>query len=114
MATYFHKTILLYLLYIEFLEICVTFIVDEPNKDVFSSLYSSLKLTQFETDVDKNIGKVKHINDQTDLQQLNSPSGKWSVEKITVEDSPKVNDELSNVKKCLFKEKTIAEEIRGS
>lgn len=83
-----------------------------------SPYYSSSKLSQLETDYSKNNHEIKHINDDqtTNQQQLNSPSGTWSVEKVMAEDhyySPKIN-ELSIAKKSLFKEKTAAEEILGT
>jgi len=83
------------------------------------SPYSSSKLSQFETNNSKNNHEVKQNsdNDQTINQQLiNSPSGMWSVEKMIVEDNytAKINDELSTAKKCLFKERTVAEEILGN
>lgn len=85
-----------------------------------TSPYSSTKLSQFESNNSKNNHEVKQNSDddQTINQQLiNSPSGMWSVEKMIVEDNytaPKINDELSAAKKCLFKERTAAEEILGN
>jgi len=83
-----------------------------------TSPYSSTKLSKFETNNSKNNHELKlNDDDQTTNQQLiNSPSGMWSVEKIIVEDnySPKINNKLSIAKKCLFKERSVAEEILGN
>ncbi|KAL5240984.1 hypothetical protein ACI65C_008394 [Semiaphis heraclei] len=90
---------------------------DKPNNILLTSPYSSTKLSQFETNNNKNNHEVKQNSDddQTTNQQLiNSPSGMWSVEKMIVDDNytaPKINDELSTAKKCIFKERTVAEEI---
>lgn len=79
-----------------------------------TSPYSSIKLSQFETDSNKNNSEVKQNNDNQ--QQVNSSSRMWSVEKMIFKDnySPKVKDELSIVKKCLFKEITVADEVLGN
>lgn len=78
-----------------------------------TSPYSSIKLPQFETDGNKNDSKVKQ---NIDKQQVNSSSKMSSIEKMIIEDnySPKINNELSIVKKCLFKEKTVGDEVLGN